>query len=167
MKSFRIENRRSICKTKVDDFYGEYYPSNSLYRQGQSRHGVALRQVNIEQNDLYEATLRYGRNFDKLTVNLLGGYSYQEFNTSGELVNAGGFLTDLFTYNNVNTASEVNKGLAEQVHIKMDISLKPFLQEQISILMTHGSFSLSVRNEGSDRFGEGIKEEPFRSQCGG
>jgi len=155
------------AKQKLDDFFGEYYPSNSLYRQGQSRHGVALRQTNVEQNDLYEATARYAGTAGGLTFNLLGGYSYQKFNFAGQGVQAGGFLTDLFTYNNVNTSSEVNKGLAEPFSYQNSYQLEAVFARVNFNLNDSWFFSASVRQEGSDRFGEGNKRGVFPAVSAG
>jgi len=156
-----------FAKQRSDDFHGEYYPSNSLYRQGMSRSGVALRETNIDQNNLYEATLRYAGSSGKVTYNLLGGYSYQKFNFSGQGVVAGGFLTDLFTYNNVNSSSEVNKGLAEPFTYQNGYLLEALFGRVNLMYDDSYFFSASVRQEGSDRFGEGNKRGIFPAVSAG
>ncbi len=156
-----------FAKQRSDDFFGEYYPSNSLYRQGRSRSGVAFRETNIDRNDLYEATLRYTGTAGKVNYNILGGYSYQDFTAEGQGVVAGGFLTDIFTYNNINASSEVNKGLAEPFTYRNGYQLEAaFGRLNLNYDDTY-FFSASVRQEGSDRFGEGNKRGIFPAVSAG
>ncbi|MBK8347581.1 MAG: hypothetical protein IPL08_08100 [Saprospiraceae bacterium] len=66
----------------------------------------------MSDNNLYEATLGYTGQTGKLTYTLLGGISSQDFTFQGQGIEAGGFLLDAFTYNNIGASSEVLKGLA-------------------------------------------------------
>ncbi len=164
-KGFKIGGQ--YAKQRSDDFYGEYYPSNSLYRQGQSRHGVARRNTAIEQNDLYEATARYTGSSGKLTYNLLGGYSYQKFNYEGQNAEAGNFLTDLFTYNNLSASAEVKTGNASVDSYNNGYQLEAVFGRANLVLNDEWFFSASVRQEGSDRFGENNKRGTFPAVSAG
>ncbi|MDQ3017208.1 MAG: TonB-dependent receptor, partial [Bacteroidota bacterium] len=156
-----------FAKQRSDDLHGEYYPSTSLYRQGKSRSGVASRETFFDQNDLYEATLRYTGTAGKVNYNILGGYSYQEFTFEGVGVVAGGFLTDIFTYNNINASSEVNKGIAEPYSYQNGYKLEAAFGRLNLNYDDSYFFSASVRQEGSDRFGEGNKRGIFPAVSAG
>ncbi|HZV69259.1 MAG TPA: SusC/RagA family TonB-linked outer membrane protein [Saprospiraceae bacterium] len=157
-----------FAKQKSTDFYGEYYPSNSLYRQGVSRHGVARRNTAIEQNNLYEATIRYTGSTGKINYNLLGGYSYQRFDFTGHAIEAGGFLTDLFTYNNIFAASERTTGNAD-IPSSYDngYQLEAAFARVNLTFDDSWFFSASVRQEGSDRFGVNNKRGVFPAVSAG
>ncbi|MBC7883962.1 MAG: SusC/RagA family TonB-linked outer membrane protein, partial [Saprospiraceae bacterium] len=143
----------SYAKQKFNTLFGEYYAKNSVYRQGVSRNGVARRITDVGQNDLYEATLAYTGEAGKLTYTVLGGVSSQDFVFEGQGIEAGGFLLDAFTYNNIGASSEVLKGLANTWSYNNGYAL----QAQFARLnLNHDDtyfLSASVRREGSDRFG--------------
>ncbi|MFN8337713.1 MAG: SusC/RagA family TonB-linked outer membrane protein [Saprospiraceae bacterium] len=132
---------------------GEYYAKNSVYRQGVSRNGVALRTTEQDVNNLYEVTLVYSGELNKLSYTLMGGVSTQDFNFQGQSINAGGFLIDAFTYNNIGTSSEVLKGLARPSSYNNGYGLAAQFA-RVNFNYNDAYFlSASVRREGSDRFG--------------
>ncbi len=144
----------SYAKQKRDEFVGEYYPRTALYRQGISRSGVARRGTNVADNDLYETTLQYTGDAGKLTYTLLGGYSYQNFRFRGTFIEAGGYLLDNNTYNQIGSSSEVLKGLATPSSYNNGYQLEAqFGRVNVNYDDTYFA-SASVRREGSDRFGE-------------
>ncbi len=147
----------SYAKQKSDILNGEYYAKNSVYRQGVARNGVARRITEVSDNNLYEATLGYTGEAGKLTYTLLGGISSQDFTFQGQGIEAGGFLLDAFTYNNIGASSEVLKGLANTWSYNNGYAL----QAQFARLnLNHDDtyfLSASVRREGSDRFGQDNK----------
>ncbi|MGB4847186.1 MAG: SusC/RagA family TonB-linked outer membrane protein, partial [Saprospiraceae bacterium] len=155
------------AKQKSTEFHGEYYPSNSLYRSGSSRNGVAQRKNALEQNDLYEATIRYTGSSGKITYNLLGGYSYQKFNFTGDSLEAGGFLTDLFGYNNIGSAAEIKSGNAGAFSYNNGYQLEAVFGRVNLTYNENYFFSASVRQEGSDRFGSGNKRGLFPAVSAG
>ena len=55
---------------------------------------MSIRNDNESFSQLFEATLTYDHTFDKLSLNAVGGYSYQDFLLPGFNVQAGNFVTD-------------------------------------------------------------------------
>ncbi len=143
----------SYAKQKADILRGEYYSKSSVYRQGVGRNGVARRETEVNQNDLYEATLGYTGETGKMTYTIMGGISSQNFNFEGQGIEAGGFLLDAFGYNRIGASSEVLKGLATPYSYNNGYKL----QAQFARLnLNHDDtyfLAASVRREGSDRFG--------------
>jgi len=147
----------SYAKQKSDILNGEYYAKNSVYRQGVARNGVARRITEVSDNNLYEATLGYTGEAGKLTYTLLGGISSQDFTFQGQGIEAGGFLLDAFTYNNIGASSEVLKGLASTWSYNNGYALQAqFARLNLNQDNTY-FLSASVRREGSDRFGQDNK----------
>ena len=64
------------------------------FDQGAFGNGIgAIGQLETE-NKLIEATLRYNKQFGNVTLDVLGGYSWQDFNRKGYNANAWGFNTN-------------------------------------------------------------------------
>jgi len=139
----------SYAKQKSDVLNGEYYAKNSVYRQG-----IARRITEQSDNNLYEGTLSYTGEADKLTYTLLGGVSTQDFTFQGQGIEAGGFLLDGTTYNNIGSSSEVLKGLASTWSYNNGYKLQAqFARLNLNLDDTY-FLAASVRREGSDRFGK-------------
>ncbi|MBK7807767.1 MAG: TonB-dependent receptor [Saprospiraceae bacterium] len=147
----------SYAKQKSDVLNGEYYSKSSVYRQGVSRNGVARRITDVSSNNLYEGTLSYSGDAGKLTYTIMGGLSAQDFTFQGQGIEAGGFLLDAFTYNNIGASSEVLKGLASTWSYNNGYALQAqFARVNLNQDNTY-FLSASVRREGSDRFGQDNK----------
>ncbi len=138
------------------EFYGSYWSKSAYwtpYAVG-SHNGFARREDKLNFLQLFEFITSYDHRWDKFSMNLLGGYSYQE-KTYDELWAFGeGFLSDGFTYNSIGTAS-VNKANKETMHTyKSGSTLIGFFGR--------GSFNWdntffltgSLRRDGSTMFGE-------------
>ena len=165
MKGLKLSG--SYAKQKADDFKGEYYTRNSVYRQGKSRSGVARRILEVSKNDLFETTLNYTGGSGKFLYTILGGYSFQDFNFVGQSIDAGGFLVDNFGYDNISASSEVLKGLARPDSYDNGYKLQgQFGRINLNYDDTY-FFSTSVRREGSDRFGAANKYGIFPAVSAG
>jgi len=151
----------NFARQNTDRVFGEYYPRNSLYREGMARQGVAYRSFESDKNDLLEGLVQYTGESGNLEYVLLAGVSEQTFNFQGEGIEAGGFLNDLNTYNQIATSQELIKGLATYgtnatgyqgtYNRGYDISAQ-FARAQVNYDDTY-FFMASVRREGSDLLG--------------
>jgi TonB-linked SusC/RagA family outer membrane protein len=104
----------------VDAFYsrqnanylrGRYYDKNS-YWVGRDRNGLAARGFDINMTQLFESSLRWtGDIAPSVNLNAVGGYSYQDFQYEGAYAEGGDFLTDAFTYNNLEAALDFANGI--------------------------------------------------------
>jgi iron complex outermembrane receptor protein len=147
----------TYARQKSDRLNGEYYAKNAVYRQGVARKGVALRSTEVDVNNLYETTLSYTAEANKLTYTIMAGLSSQDFNFQGQGINAGGFLLDAFTYNNIGTSSEVLTGLSRPYSYNNGYELQAqFARLNFNYDNTY-FLAASVRREGSDRFGQDNK----------
>ena len=143
----------SYAKQKKDRTLGEYYPSNSRYRGGDARNGLARRGIIDEHNDLYEGTIQYTGESGGLSYTVLAGTSYQKFNFEGLGIQAGGFLLDNNGFNQISQAAELLSGQADVFSYGNSYRLQAqFGRVTFNIDDTYFA-SASVRREGSDRFG--------------
>lgn len=158
----------SYAKQKKDIFRGEYYPSNSVYRGGVARNGLARRATGQDFNDLFEGTLQYdGEAGDGVDYNILIGTSYQKFNFRGHGIEAGGFLLDNNSYNQISQAADILTGQADVFSYGNSYRLQAqFARASFNIKDSY-FFSASVRREGSDRFGKDNRYGIFPAVSGG
>lgn len=88
---------RSFNKRKT------YLPKTTLY--GQKTNGGAFISSSEKADYLFEATADYSKVIQKSNFNLLGGYSFQDFNWNGLEAGNQDFLIDGFLYNNLNAGA--------------------------------------------------------------
>jgi len=145
----------SYARQSEDRNFSEFYPSNSRYRGGDSRNGLA-RKANVdEQNDLFEGTLQYVGESGDISYTGLIGTSFQRFNAEGLGIQAGGFLLDDNSFNQIEQAADLLSGDADVFSFGNSYRLQAqFARFTVNIDDTYFG-SASVRREGSDRFGEG------------
>jgi TonB-dependent starch-binding outer membrane protein SusC len=139
------------------DWRGQYSPKTAKFGGGFGRQGLATIENRERLNDLFEATVNYDQSLGKVNLALLGGYSYQEFFNQGNYTQAGNFLTDAFTYNNIGAALDFANGLATVSSFANSNRLVAFFGRANFNLEDTYLLSLSARYEGSSRFGANNK----------
>ncbi len=147
----------SYSQQKESGLYGQWYPSNAYFR-GFNDKGRASRFTEDLSTELFEATANYTLDFGKSSLNLLGGYSFQEFNNQNFYAEATRFISNDLYYNNLNFGQKAALGDPDAVSS---------YQEEYRVIGFFGRANLniddtyylmaSVRREGSTRFGEGNK----------
>lgn len=130
-----------------------YYPHDALYN-GINRHGLAQKYTENNDNSLFESTAHYlntiAPDFD---LELLGGYSWQEFVYRNQYLEGGNFLTDKFGYDNMSAAQDFSNGLGTVNSFKSSNKLIAFFgRANLNIKDTYFLMA-SIRREGSSRFG--------------
>lgn len=146
---------------------GQYISKYSLYRSGVDRQGLASKGTYNNKNDLIEITGNYLKSFNKLTLNALTGYSYQKFMSDHFYIQAGNFLTDKFTFNNLAAAKDLADGKSKAESYKESNTLIAFFG-RVNLSYDDKYFLMgSLRREGSSRFGEGNKWGNFTGLSGG
>ncbi len=150
-----------------DGLRGTYYDKNS-YFVGMNRNGLASRSENTSVSQLFESTLRWnGDIVSGINLNAVGGYSYQDFYYEGFYAEGGDFLTDAFTYNNLEAALDFKNGKGTITSYKNSNKLIAFFS-QVNLNIRDILFlTASARYEGSSRFGENNKWGLFPSIGGG
>lgn len=156
-----------FAQNKEDIVNGQYISKYSLYGSGVDRNGLASRSTYSNKNDLFEATANYLKSFNKLNMNVLGGYSYQRFTSEHYYVQAGNFLTDNFSFNNLAASRDLADGKAKAESFKEANTLIAFFG-RINLSYDDTYFLMaSYRREGSSRFGEGNKWGNFTGLSAG
>ncbi len=153
--------------TENQDFFrGEYYNSQLRFR-GAGRNGLARREMSNNSNQLFETTFNYRNTFDWVRVESVAGYSYQEFESKGQFVEGGDFVTDSFLYNNMGASREFNRGLGNIASWLNESKLIAFFS-RVNMTFDNTYFlSGTFRREGSTRFGAGNKWGNFFAVSGG
>lgn len=146
----------SYSKQTEEEFFGRYFSKQSLF-VGFGRKGLAERNTNKFQFDLFETTVNFSQNFGDLNLAAVGGYSFQEFTNEGFGISAGNFVSDAFTYNDIGSALDIPNGVANAFSYKNDNKLIAFFG-RVNLNFKEAYFlSAAARYEGSTRFGQDNK----------
>ncbi len=151
----------------TDRLTGVYYDKND-YWGGMDRNGLASRNADNSATRLFESTARYlGDITSEITLTAMGGYSYQDFTYEGFYAQGGDFLTDNFTYNNLEAALDFDNGLGTITSYKNSNKLIAFFGRVNLNISNIWFVAASARYEGSSRFGTDNKWGLFPAISGG
>ena len=130
-----------------------YYDKNSFW-VGENRNGLARTRTDEREDQLFRLEANYAADISAGTeLKLLAGYEYQDFEFSGSGIEAGDFLTDAFTFNNLGAAGDFANGLANVYSYKNTNKLISFFgRANLNIDNTY-FVTASLRRDGSSRFG--------------
>jgi TonB-linked SusC/RagA family outer membrane protein len=144
------------------------YMSKYDYFGGMNRNGLATQQDDNSESKLFESTLHYnGDVTSAVNLSALGGYSYQEFVNDESYLQAGNFLTDDFTYNNISAALDWKNGKGTATSFKNSDKLIAFFGRVNVNINSMWFVTASARYEGSSRFGTNNKWGLFPAIGGG
>ncbi|MDH4460879.1 MAG: TonB-dependent receptor [Flectobacillus sp.] len=142
----------------VDNKQNRYLPSTTA--EGQALSGDAIVGSVFTTNWLNENTLSYEKQLNaKNKVTALVGFTAQESKTEGAVAEAAGFATDAFSYNNLATGitARTPRSFAN------DWALASYLGRANYAYDDRYLVTLTLRADGSSRFGEGNKWGYFPS----
>jgi iron complex outermembrane receptor protein len=144
------------------------YMSKYDYFGGMNRNGLATVQDDNSESKLFESTIHYlGDVTSAVNLSALGGYSYQEFVNDESYLQAGNFLTDNFSYNNMAAALDWKNGKGTVTSFKNSNKLIAFFG-RVTVNVSNTWFvTASARYEGSSRFGSANKWGLFPAIGGG
>lgn len=143
--------------------FGEYWDQNS-FLVGENRGGLATRRNDEAQDQLFRLEARYNKELSGGTnLNLFVGYEYQDFEFSGLIAQGGRFLTDAFTFNNLNAAQDFNNGLGSVNSYRNTNKLVSFFGRAQLNFNDKFFATASLRRDGSSRFGADNKWGLFPS----
>ena len=138
---------------------GNYQDSRT--RSGRASNGTASRESRTADKNLLETTLNYAKRFGRHDVNLLGGYSYEDYYYQSAFAQNRYFVTNLFGFNNLGAGEQLLTG---------DVSSSANMSKLISFFgRLNYSFadryilSATVRRDGSSKFGPNNKWGTFPS----
>jgi len=130
-----------------------YSPRTALSGGGFQKRGLANKRDDESFNQLYENTLTFRSKLNKLDIDVLAGYSYQDFLNQGFQVGAGDFLTDASS-ENINSALDFRNGLATTSSYKNASRLIGFFGRLNLNYNNLAFFQASLRREGSSMLGK-------------
>ncbi|MFQ6114078.1 MAG: SusC/RagA family TonB-linked outer membrane protein, partial [bacterium] len=149
---------------RTDASRGIYQPRSLPYAAAFG--GKADLRNNDAQSLLVETTLNYRRDIGaSQRLKAWAGYSYQEFDISGTGVTAQDFVTDAFSFNNLEAGANFTE---RPFSFAEENKLISFLG-RVNYSLANGKylFSGAIRREGSTRFGKGKKWGTFPAVSAG
>ena len=140
-----------------------YYTSN-YYDQKMNNHtGYAYQSEGDSHTDNLEVTSKYNAKLTNQRLEALVGYSYQYNENEGFNANNYNYQTDFFLYNNLGVGSALKEGKAGMGSYKTDSKLAGFFGRVSYGYANKYNALISVRREGSSKFGENRKWGTFPS----
>lgn len=156
-------------QSRENDLFGEYWSKKAFWSPFGTKNdkGYAIRKVDERFSQLFESTANYEKDINKLNVKLLGGYSYQEFLNEGFGSTTSDFLTDGFGFDNLGAAADISKGQISVYSYKNKSKLIAFFGRANFSFDDTYYLMVSLRREGSTKFGENNKWGLFPGISGG
>lgn len=135
---------------------GEYF-SKFSFGLGTDRNGFGRVENDILRNDLFETYGTLDRSFGDVNLTAVAGYSYQEFNNRGSWMSGGNFITDAFSYHNMEASQDFQNGQG-RVFSYRDLNklIAFFGRTNLSFKDTY-FINATFRREGSTRNGAANK----------
>lgn len=123
-----------------------------------------LRQLDAVTDKQLETTLSYSKSLSSnSTLNLLGGYTYQDVQNDGFGVTNNNFLTDLFGADNIGSGLGIRTNPGFIGSYKNEYKLVSFLARAQYSLANKYFATVNLRRDGSTKFGDNNKWGTFPS----
>ena len=151
---------------KINWMQGYYQYHNRYTGGGTGLEGFASRADTSNTDRTFESTLNFTHMFSEHSVNIMVGYSYQDFVMEGFGAKNNGFLSDYFTYNNLDAGIQLNSVTPQYTtdyvnSNKYASTLISFFGRAMWSYNDKYMASVSVRREGSTKFGANNKWGTF------
>jgi len=137
--------------TDESSYETKYYPEEI------GKDGVAEIDNSGSYNLQYESTVNYSKTIKKHNIQAVAGYSYQEFGDNSNYMLNSGFDTDLYGTNNIGAGSSLQAGTGEMSSYKESSKLIAFFGRVMYNFNEKYLASVSLRREGSSKFGTNDK----------
>jgi len=149
----------NVLKQRESDDFGQYY--NSTTERGRNDLGYAKREAFTRDKQLLEATINYKKIIGSHSLNLLGGYSYEDNYYQKMGAQNRQFVTDLFSFNNLSAGENLRAGdVWSEKNMNKLISF--FGRVNYSFLSKY-ILTASIRRDGSSKFGKNHQWGTFPS----
>ncbi len=133
------------------DYKSSYYPGST------GKSGIARSNADQYNNFQWESTLQYSKTFRGHSVQGILGYTWQEqMNWETEMENYG-FDTDFYKWNNISAGKALQEGLADMYTNRSSSRYIAFFGRVIYNWQEKYLASVSLRRDGSSRFGKDHK----------
>ncbi|MFC0875494.1 SusC/RagA family TonB-linked outer membrane protein [Saccharicrinis sp. FJH2] len=140
-----------------------YYTSEYYSQKMENHTGYAYHSLADSRTDYLDLTSKYNAHFNEHRLDALIGYSYQYNVNEGFNANNFDFQNDFFEYNNIGVGSALKKGDAGMGSYKNDNTLIGFFGRVSYGYANKYNALISIRHEGSSKFGENNKWGNFPS----
>jgi TonB-linked SusC/RagA family outer membrane protein len=108
-------------------------------------------------NSQFESVINYGTSFGAHNLDVVAGYSFQEFENNSSYVGNSNFDTDVYGYNNIGAGSALVNGKAFMGSGKSSSRLIALFARTMYNINERYLASVSIRREGSSKFGDNHK----------
>jgi len=141
----------------------EYYTTKNYYTATTAgNNGFAYKGGNNSKSDQLEFTSKYENNFDdRHRLSALAGYSYQYDMYESMSASNYDFPTDAYLYNNISMGAALKEGKAGMGSYKEDSKLISFFGRVSYGYLNKYNILMSIRHEGSSKFGKNHKWGTF------
>lgn len=170
-KSMQLRTFGSATLTPIEQLFIKALVSHTVYNQTRgysesknhisnirdNRNGYAAKGSTHSIDDLVELTAQYKENFGKHGVTGLVGYSYQEKTWEEDYMKNWDFPSDQYTYNNMGAGAALKRGEAEMSAEKSKSVLIGLFARANYNFDNKYLVSVSLRHEGSSKFGANNK----------
>lgn len=136
--SYDYENR---------DYRTRYYPGET------GKKGTAEISNSFSTDIQYESTLQYSRKFGGHSLQAVAGYTFQELNNRSSYMSNYGFDSDLFHTDNIGAGSAIKAAQADMSSSRGGSRYVAFFGRVMYNYAEKYLLSLSLREDGSSRFG--------------
>lgn len=144
--------------------HDEYYQTATYYGNLLSEYNGYASHTNDEsRTDNLEITSKYDLNIGKHRMNALVGYSYQYYTYNRNYATNYNFPSEFFTYNNLGIGQALKEGKAGMGSSKNENTLIGFFARVSYAYDNRYNLLVSVRREGSSKFGDNHKWGTFPS----
>jgi len=137
-----------------------YFYAPIASRIGGQSHGLGSQEAKNSNSNLLEINLVFNKTFGNHHLNVLGGYSYQDFFYKGSFISAKNFITDANTYDNIGGGDRNTFNLGTYKNANRLIS---FYGRATYDFKNKYYFTVTVRQDGSSKFGPNNKRAIFPS----
>lgn len=156
-------NISALASRENITYFGGYYETQQHYSTTlNNRGGYASRNTSNNQNDLFEATAQYTRTLlADHHIDLLAGYSWNRWNYQNAGMDNYNFAADDYTYNNIGAGKANSEGRAGLWSGQNESKLLGYFGRFNYNYAGRYFLSVSVRREGSSKFGADHKWGTF------
>lgn len=149
VEGLKWDNFLSYKREKFESRYyrTKYYPSLI------GKDGKAEIENSTSADIQWESTLQYKKNIDAHSIQALAGYTYQESDFRSSSMENYGFDNDFYMTNNIGKGSAIKTGMAGMDSFRESNKYIAFFARVIYNFDEKYLASVSVRRDGSSRFG--------------
>ena len=153
VKGLKWENFVSYGEETYEnrDYRTHYYPGET------GKRGTAEISNSKDTDIQYESTLQYNRAFGDHHIQAVAGYAFQELGSSGSYMSNYGFDLDFFKTNNIGAGSAIKNSKGEMSSERESSRYVAFFGRTMYNYAEKYMASLSLRYDGSSRFGANNK----------